>query len=90
MIGNTFNHPSKLYTLRISLGFGVLTVIIRKNSIFWDTMPCGLMKVNCFGEAKQEASTKAGGKLSHHLSRFPFVSFFHPEDGGDMFLQNVR
>jgi hypothetical protein len=89
MIGNTVNHPSKLYTLRISLGFGILTVMAMKHSIFWDTMPSGLLKVNCFGEAKQETSMKAGGKQSNLLSRFLLALFFDPEDGGDMFLQNV-
>jgi hypothetical protein len=33
------------------LGFEILTAVIMKNSIFWDTMPCSPLKVNqYFGE----------------------------------------
>jgi hypothetical protein len=53
------------------VGFEILTVVVMKNIIFWDIMPCSLLKVNlatCF---------HAGILLG--LS-------FDPEDGGDMFL----
>jgi hypothetical protein len=30
----------------ISLGFEVLTAVVMKNSVFWDIVPCSLLKVN--------------------------------------------
>jgi hypothetical protein len=46
----------------ISVESVVLTVVVRRSSIFWDIMPCSMKKATCFldlrgqKEAKQETS----------------------------------
>jgi hypothetical protein len=68
------HHPWRFFTRYV--GLKVLTAVVMKSFIFWDIMPC---------------SPLAG---LHPLSCFVLVSFllgshFNPEDGGDMYLQNV-
>jgi hypothetical protein len=49
--------------------------------MFWDITPCSALKVNGrFGETYH---------LHRFHVRFSLGLFFHPEDGGDMFLRNV-
>jgi hypothetical protein len=45
------------------VGFEVLTVVVMKNTMFWDTAPCIPLKLNRVQEqAEQDTSVKAGGK----------------------------
>jgi hypothetical protein len=77
------------------LGFGVLTAVVMKSLIFWDTTPCSPLKVHrrfggtyylhlhCRKYDKQETSVKPGGKQS---LCFHMGFCFDPED---IFLRNV-
>jgi hypothetical protein len=61
-----------------NVGFEVSTAVIMKSTIFCDITPCSVSSVNGrFGETYRPP---AGLLLN---------LFFDPEDGGDMFLQNV-
>jgi hypothetical protein len=61
------------------VGFEVLTAVVMKISIFWDTTPSSPLKDNrCFG----------GTCRLHLQDRRISQLFFDPEDG-DMFLRNV-
>jgi hypothetical protein len=55
-------------------GFEVLTAVVMKSFICWDTAPYSPLKVD----------RRFGETYGLH-SGF----FFYPEDGGDMFLRNV-
>jgi hypothetical protein len=71
--------PSKLFLVE----FEVLTGVVRKSTISWDTTPCSLLKVN----------RRFGGKYcplaTCFHAGFLLGLFFDPEDGGNMFLRNV-
>jgi hypothetical protein len=69
-----------------SVGFEVLTAVIKKSTVFWDITPCSQWKVK----------GRFGGTYRLHLqdqrisrARNQLDLFFNPEDGGDMFLLNV-
>jgi hypothetical protein len=57
------------------VGFGILRAVAMKSSIFWDIMPCRLVKVN----------------LACRLLNADFLLglFSDPKDLHDMFLQNI-
>jgi hypothetical protein len=57
------------------VGFEVLTPVVMKSAVFWDITPCSPLKVN-----QRESRWQAGILLG----------LIDPEDGGDMFLGNVR
>jgi hypothetical protein len=53
-----------------------------KNTTFWDIMPCSLLKVNGrFEETYRRLATCFHAGI--------LLGLFDPEDGGDMFLQEV-
>jgi hypothetical protein len=58
------------------VGFEVITVVVMKSAIFWDIMPCSLLKVN---QALPAASFHSG---------FLLGLFLNPEDGRGMSLRN--
>jgi hypothetical protein len=63
-------------------GIDVLTAVIVNCIIFWDLKPCSLVEVH----------GRFGGSYSCHLLLacfFPGLPF-DPENGGSMFLRNVR
>jgi hypothetical protein len=71
-------------TETICVGFEVFTAVVMKSIIFWDTMPCIPLSFN----------RRFGGTYRLHLpppacSLVCWTHFFHPEDGGDMFLRKV-
>jgi hypothetical protein len=53
-----------------------------KSTIFWDITLCSLLKVNCQVASRSLLATSVHAGVLLGL-------FFDPEDGGDMFLQNV-
>jgi hypothetical protein len=73
-------------------------------TVFWVIMPCSLDKACCFGETycfqlydwrvRQTRSQQKHRLNQVRFSRAPAVcllgSCFNPEDGGNMFLQNIR
>jgi hypothetical protein len=60
------------------LGYKALTTVAMKSSIFWDTTPCSLVKVNRL----------FGRKYRLHLQDRRVNQTRNPEDGCDMFLRN--
>jgi hypothetical protein len=60
-------------------GFEVLTAVDSKNTIFRDITSCSQLKVN----------GRFRGTFRFHLQGFLLGIFFDPEDGSDMFRQNV-
>jgi hypothetical protein len=78
----------------IFIEFEVLTAMVMKSSIFWDITPCSPLKVNCFRETchLQLQGWRISQARDQHATVFLLVfcvSFFSPEERGDMFLQNV-
>jgi hypothetical protein len=72
---------SNFYVTLKYVGFEVLTEVVMKTSIFWDITPCSPLKDNRrFRGALLATCFHAG---------FLLGLFFNPEDGGDMFLQNM-
>jgi hypothetical protein len=69
--------------LLYSVGFGVLTAIVMKSSIFWDITPCSQLKV----DRRFGASNDFACYLLY--AGFLLGPLFNPEDIGDMFLRNV-
>jgi hypothetical protein len=74
------------------MGFEVVTVVVMKDTIFWDITPCSPLKVNRSFGGKYRLHLQ-GRKISllgtcFHAS-FLLGLFFDPKDGGDMFLRNV-
>jgi hypothetical protein len=89
--------------MRLALaGFEVLAAMFMKISIIWDITPCSPLKVNRrFGgtcrlhlqgrricRARDQREGRWQAELCFHAG-FLLSIFFDPEDGGDMFLQNV-
>jgi hypothetical protein len=80
----------------------VLVAVVLKSSVFRDEISCSLLKANlCFGgkirlhlQARKisQARNQREGSYACHLLHAGFFLrlFFDPEDGGDMFLRNVR
>jgi hypothetical protein len=75
----------------VVVGFGVLTAVVMKSTIFWDIMSCSPLKVNRrFGGTYR--LNFQGQRISRALLATCFHAgflrglFFDPEDGGDMFL----
>jgi hypothetical protein len=80
----------------LKVGFEVM-----KSSIFWDSRPCSLLKVNGrFGETcrlhlqgpkiSRARNQREVALLATCFHAVPLLAlFFYPEDGGDMFLRNV-
>jgi hypothetical protein len=60
-------------------GSEVLTIMIMKSSLFWDIILCNPLKLNQYFR----------GTCSLLQVGFLFSISFNPEDGGNMFLQNV-
>jgi hypothetical protein len=69
-----------------------------KSTIFWDIMPCSLLKVNWhFGgtyclHLRGRRISQARNQRESRWQAEPLVAtslFFNPEDVGNMFLQNV-
>jgi hypothetical protein len=62
------------------VGFEVLTAAVMKSTIFWDIMPCSVLKIN----------QRFGGTYRLHIhAGFLLDLFFDPEDGCDMFFRNA-
>jgi hypothetical protein len=61
--------------------FEVLTAVIRKIYIFWNTTPRGPLKVRL----------RFGGRSASYVipAGFLLASFFEPEDGGEIYLQDI-
>jgi hypothetical protein len=71
--------PVKYYVHFI--GFDALTAVIVKSSVFWYVMPCSPLRVNrCIRGTCCLLPSHAG---------FLLGLFFDPEDGGNIFLQNI-
>jgi hypothetical protein len=65
-----------------------------KSTIFWDITPCSSLKVNRRFGGRWPLSSGFKNKPSSNLLANCFhagflLGSFHPEDGGDVFLQNV-
>jgi hypothetical protein len=87
------------YKFDLFVGVEVLTAVVMKSSVFWDTMPRSLLKVNrCFegtcrhhlqGRRLSQARSQreAGDKQSS--GDFLLGLFFDPEYRGDMILRKV-
>jgi hypothetical protein len=58
-----------------------------KSSIFWDTTPCSLLKVNGISQARNQREIALLPTCFH--ARFLLGLIFDPEEVGDMFLRNV-
>jgi hypothetical protein len=58
--------------------FEILTAVVMKSSILWDTRPCSQLKLK----------RRFGGKCRIHPD-FLLGLFFDTEDGSGMFLRNV-
>jgi hypothetical protein len=72
------------------VGFEILTAVATKDSIFRDIMLCSLTKVNHrFGNYHQEGSKQSSSACYLFHACFLLCILFDPEDGGDIFLQNV-
>jgi hypothetical protein len=85
------------------VGFEVLTAVVMKSTIFWDTTPCSPLNVNRrFGgtyrlhlqgrkisSARNQRESRWQAELLSLPPAFLLIIFFHPEDGGDMLLRNV-
>jgi hypothetical protein len=76
------------------VGFGVLTAVVAKSSVFWDVTPCSPLKINqCSGGTSclhlqcRRVSQSSACYLPH--AGFLLGLFFSSEDGGYMFLQSV-
>jgi hypothetical protein len=91
-------HPSMplhVVTKTSHIGFEVLTAMVKNSSVFWNKTPCGPLKANRrFGGICR--LHLQGRKINRaipicYLFRAGFLrgSFVDPEDGGDMFFQNV-
>jgi hypothetical protein len=79
------------------VGFEFFIAVVMKSIIIWDMTPCTLLSVNrCFGGTYrlhlQNRINKFSKKTASRwcLAFFCWTYFFDPEDGGDMFLRNVR
>jgi hypothetical protein len=75
-------------------GIEGLTAVVMKSSVFWDTMPCSLLKVNWrFGRTchlHPQGQRISQARNQHEAgSKQSLLRFFDPEDGGNMFLQNA-
>jgi hypothetical protein len=71
------------------IGFVVLTSVVMESSVFWDIMPYSLLKVNQhFGGAYHKQSRAKHCLLPASCWFFAWP-ILHPEDGGDMSLQNI-
>jgi hypothetical protein len=64
------------------VGFKDLTAVVMKSPIFWDIKPCSLLEVN----RRFYVSIYVCYLIN---VGFYLGSFFDPEDGGEMFLQNA-
>jgi hypothetical protein len=77
----------------VDVAVEILTAVDMKNSVFWDVLPCSPVKVNqCFGGIY--CLHLQGLRVSQPRNQYETGSkmlylFFDPEDGGDIFLQNV-
>jgi hypothetical protein len=87
------------------VGFEVLTVIIKKSSVFWNIVPYSLVKLNwCFKvmcplHLQSLNISQAGNQHEAGSKKCSVYCLFHtgfllgllltPEDGVGMFLQNV-
>lgn len=84
--------------------FEDLTVVVMKNSVFWDVTPCSLLKDNQhFGGtchlhlhgrmislARNQHEAGSTQSTCYWLHAGFLLGFsFDPEDGDDMFLQNI-
>jgi hypothetical protein len=70
--------------------FEAVTAVVMNGSVFLDTMLCSPLKANLrTGQAgsQPEAGSERYGCLPH--AGLLLGLFFNPENGGDMFLQNV-
>jgi hypothetical protein len=76
----------------------VLIAVVMKSSIFWDITPCSPMKAyRSFGGIYHVSFSGLKSKQNKRSSTpflfrvgFLIALLFNPEDGGDMFLRNVR
>jgi hypothetical protein len=83
-------------TNKLHVGFEVLTAVVMKNSIFWDTAPCSPLKVSrCFeGRCRLHfQGRRISQARNQHDSRWQagllLGLLFELEDGSDMFLRNI-
>jgi hypothetical protein len=65
------------------VGFDVLTAMVMKSTIFWDIRPCSPLKV------KRRFGGTCGSACRLLHAGFLLGLLFDPEDGEDIFLQNV-
>jgi hypothetical protein len=75
------------------VGFEVFIAVVMKSIIFWDMMPCSLLRCNrrFAGTCRLQLQ---GRKKKFQLATCLLAGscwnvFFDPEDGGDTFLRNV-
>jgi hypothetical protein len=78
----TDNHSSKYVT------FEVYTAVAMKN-VFWNVSQCGSCRNGRFGGAYRLHLLRSVLESLAIANVFWFIDCFHPEDGGDTFLQNV-
>jgi hypothetical protein len=62
----------------------VKTHVLLKNSVFWDVTPCSPVKGK-----RRFGGTCLRSACSLLYAVFLFGLFFGPEDGGDIFFQNI-
>jgi hypothetical protein len=89
---NHFGTLGSVWPLKI-VGSEVLIAVVMKSSISWDITPCSPFKRNwCFeGTYYLHLQSQRRALLSTCFhARFLFCLLFDPEDGGDMFLWNIR
>jgi hypothetical protein len=78
----------------MEVGCEVLTAVVMKNTIFWDTMPCSTLSTDVSEEhiasifrVEEQASKALPGTCLH--ADFLLDLFFYLEDGSDTFLRNI-
>jgi hypothetical protein len=74
-------------------------VVVIKSFVFWDTMPCSLFESQLMfqrntlhpsSESMNKPSKKPGSRACYLLhADFLLGLFLDPQDGGNMFLQNI-